>query len=104
VTSGEGGFVSRALFPWGDPQTAEIYEVTIGPAHTETFPAAPAGTKKSLVLLAGEVSVTVGEDTPTRLCNGDAILFNADAQHQFRNTGDAEAKAFLVVTAFTRQA
>ncbi len=99
VTSGEGGFISRALFPWGDPQTVEIYEVTIGSAHDEAFAAASPGTKKSLVLLSGELLVTVGEDSPARLCNGDAILFNADAPHHFHNTGEAEAKAFLVVTA-----
>jgi transcriptional regulator with XRE-family HTH domain len=103
VTSSEGGFVSRALFPWGDPQSVEIYEVTIASAHEEAFVAASPGTKKSVVLLAGELSVAVGEDAPTRLFNGDAILFNADAPHHFRNSGQTEAKAFLVVTAFSRQ-
>jgi transcriptional regulator with XRE-family HTH domain len=100
VTSGEGGLVSRALFPWGDPQSVEIYEVTIGPAHHEAFTAAAPGTKKSLVLLSGEVVVTVGEDIPVRLVNGDTILFNADAPHHLHNPADEDAKAFLVVTAF----
>lgn len=100
VTSGEGGFVSRALFPWGDPQSVEIYEVTIGPAHEEAFAASAAGTKKSLVLLSGEIIVTVGEDAPVRLANGDTILFNADAPHHLNNPGGDDAKAFLVVTAF----
>ncbi|MFT3729872.1 MAG: XRE family transcriptional regulator [Hyphomicrobium sp.] len=100
VASGEGGFVSRALFPWGDPQNVEIYELTVDPHHSEGFDASAAGTKKNLVVISGELEVTVGEDTPARLCTGDAILFNADATHRFLNPSDKEAKAFLVITVF----
>ncbi len=98
VASGEGGFVGRALFQWGDPQRVEIYDVTVAPRHDETFAALPPGTKKNLVVISGDLEVRVGEDFPARLCTGDAILFNADAQHQIVNPNDREAKAFLVVT------
>ena len=98
VTSSEGGFVSRALFPWGDPQSVEIYEVTVSAQHRETFAAQPAGAKKNLVILTGSLEIVVGEDSPARLLEGDAILFNADTPHHFRNPGDDVAKAFLVVT------
>jgi transcriptional regulator with XRE-family HTH domain len=99
VASGEGGYVSRALFPWGDPQNVEIYEVTVAPNHSEVFGASAPGTKKNLVIISGDLEVAVGEDSLTRLCSGDAILFNADAPHSFLNPTDGEAKAFLVVTA-----
>ncbi len=98
VSSSEGGFVSRALFPWGDPQSIEIYEVTVSAHHRETFAAQAAGAKKNLVVLAGSLEVIVGEDSPARLLEGDAILFNADTPHYFRNPSAEEAKAFLVVT------
>jgi transcriptional regulator with XRE-family HTH domain len=98
VASSEGGFVCRALFPWGDPQSVEIYDVTVGPQHIETFAALPAGTKKSLVVVSGDLGVAVGEDTPAELCHGDTILFNADAPHRFVNSSRVGAKAFLVVT------
>ncbi len=98
VASGEGGFVGRALFQWGDPQRVEIYDVTVGPLHDETFPALPPGTKKNLVIVSGDLEVSVGGDFPARLCTGDAILFNADAPHRIFNPNDTEAKAFLVVT------
>ncbi len=100
VATGEGGFVGRALFQWGDPQRVEIYEVTIGPRHDETFAPLTAGTKKNLVVIAGDLEVKVGEDFPARLCSGDAILFNADAKHRITNLGDDDAKVFLVVTDF----
>ncbi|SFV26630.1 helix-turn-helix domain-containing protein [Hyphomicrobium facile] len=98
VSSSEGGFVSRALFPWGDPQRIEIYEVTIGAQHRELFAAQTAGAKKNLVVVKGTVEIVVGEDSPARLIEGDAILFNADTPHHFHNPGDEDAKAFLVVT------
>jgi transcriptional regulator with XRE-family HTH domain len=98
VASSEGGFVSRALFPWGDPLPVEIYEVTVAPSHTEVFPAAAPGTKKSLVVISGQLEVVVADETPERLANGDAILFNADNTHQISNPSGNETKAFLVVT------
>ncbi|MBA2126772.1 XRE family transcriptional regulator [Hyphomicrobium methylovorum] len=99
VSSGEGGFTCRALFPWGDPQSIEIYEVTIAPHHSERIAAHSAGTRKALVVVTGEVEVIVAEYSPARLCAGDAVLFNADTEHRLRNAGATEAKAFLVVTA-----
>ncbi len=100
LTSSEGGFVCRALFPWGDPQSAEIYEVTIAPHHSEDIAAHAPGAKKTLVVVVGDIEVTVAEDSPARLSDGDAILFNADTAHRLHNPGDQEAKAFLVVTGF----
>lgn len=96
--SGEGGFISRALFPWGDQKPVEIYEVTIAPHHSEAFVATAAGAKKNLVVISGDLEVTVDENSPSRLCRGDAILFNADFPHRFLNPGDQEAKALLVLT------
>lgn len=98
VSSSEGGFVSCALFPWDDPQSIEIYEVTIGARHRELFAAQTAGAKKNLVVVSGTIEIVVGEDSPARLVEGDAILFNADTPHHFHNPGDNDAKAFLVVT------
>jgi transcriptional regulator with XRE-family HTH domain len=102
VSSSEGGFVSRALFPWGDPQSTEIYDVTIGSQHRELFAAQTAGAKKSLVVVSGTIEIVVGEDSPARLVQGDAILFNADTPHHFHNPTNDDAKAFLVVTGLDR--
>jgi len=98
LTSSDGGFMCRALFPLGDPQGIEIYDVTIAPHHNETIAAHAPGAKKRLVVVSGEQEVTVGAESPARLSEGDAILFNADSAHCLRNSGDKEVKAFLVVT------
>lgn len=96
VASSEGGFVSRALFPWGEPQIVEVFEVTIAPHFVETFRPSPPVCKKTLVMIAGHLQITVGEDAPTHLSSGDAALFNADVAHSFFNPGDSDARALLV--------
>ncbi|MBS0250308.1 MAG: helix-turn-helix transcriptional regulator [Proteobacteria bacterium] len=100
VASSEGGFVSRALFPWGEPQTVEVFEVTIAPHFVETFRPSPPISKKTLVMIAGQLQISVGEGAPTQLSGGDAALFNADVAHSFFNPGDCDAKALLVSTSF----
>jgi transcriptional regulator with XRE-family HTH domain len=102
LASSSGGFTCRALFPWGDPQSIEIYEVTIIANHSEDVAAYEPGVKKALVVLAGEIEITVGQDSPARLSEGDSIVFNADSPHTLHNTGDNDAKAFLVVAPIDR--
>jgi transcriptional regulator with XRE-family HTH domain len=102
LTSGDGGFKCRALFPWGEPQNIEIYEVTIAPHHREDIAASEPGAKKALVVVTGHIEVTVANDSPSRLSEGDAILFNADTAHQLHNPGETDAKAFLVVARLDR--
>ena len=102
LASSSGGLTCRALFPWGDPQSIEIYEVTIVARHREDVAAYEPGVKKALVVLAGEIEVTVAEDSPAHLSEGDSIVFNADSPHTLHNPGDKDAKAFLVVAPVDR--
>jgi transcriptional regulator with XRE-family HTH domain len=98
----DGGFSSRALFPWGDASAPEVYEFTIAAAHTEPFVAGPAGLKKTVVVIAGCLEVTVGDDHPVKLWEGDTVLFAADTAHRFHNASGEDAKAFLVVTGLSK--
>lgn len=102
LASSNGGFTCRALFPWGDPQSIEIYEVTIIAHHSEDVAAFEPGVKKALVVLTGEIELTIAEDSPARLSEGDSIIFNADSPHTLHNPGNADAKAFLVVAPVDR--
>jgi quercetin dioxygenase-like cupin family protein len=43
------------------------------------------------------VEIQVGHDTHA-LESGDAILFEADQPHEYRNVGPAEAVLYLVMT------
>src|SRR5690606_33369479 len=97
LTSHDGGFSSRALFPFDEPRRVEFYELRLEPKKREAAPPHPPGTSENLVVTAGAVDITVGDETHS-LGAGDAILFEADAPHVYANPGDEPALMYLVMT------
>ena len=97
MSSQDGGFTSRALFPMDAPRRVELYELRVQPGKLERGEPHPPGTMENLVVSAGELVITVaGEEN--RLGTGDAILFAADGPHAYRNPGSRAAIAYLVMT------
>lgn len=97
LRSHDGSFSSRALFPMDRPRTVEFYELRLAPLAVEHADPHPPGTTENLVVTAGSVEITVGSDRRL-LASGDAILFEADVPHDYRNPGGAEAVMYLVMT------
>lgn len=97
LSSRNGRFSSRALFPFGGPRREEFYELRLTAQTVEEAEAHPAGTTENLVVSKGVLEVVIGSDWH-RLEAGDAIYFIADQPHAYRNPGAAEAVAFLVMT------
>ena len=97
LRSYDGSFSSRALFPMDRPRSVEFYELRLAPQAIEDADAHPPGTTENLVVAAGEVEMTVGADSRL-LTIGDAILFEADTPHRYRNPGKSEAVMYLVMT------
>jgi transcriptional regulator with XRE-family HTH domain len=98
LISSQGRFVSRALFPFDGERSVEFYELRIAPLHWEMAEAHPAGTRENLVVAKGVVEITVGTDKPLTLAEGDAVLFEADSPHCYRNLVTSEAVLYLVMT------
>lgn len=97
LTSADGTFSSRALFPFDEPRAVEFYELRLAPHSSETAEPHPPGTVENLVVTSGGLDMQVGEDC-FRLDPGDAIQFEADAPHEYRNPSDEEAVIYLVMT------
>jgi transcriptional regulator with XRE-family HTH domain len=98
VVSRSGGkFVRRPLFNSGRLQTAEFYEVRIAPHHRESPDTHPHGSKQSLVVAHGAITVSVADETPVKLAEGDAILFDGSTAHSFENTSGEEALVYVVI-------
>jgi transcriptional regulator with XRE-family HTH domain len=97
LTSADGSFSSRALFPFDEPRTVEFYELHLQPRSLEAAEPHPPGTVENLVVARGALEVRVG-DEQHRLGPGDAIQFEADGPHQYRNPGDDETVVYLVMT------
>lgn len=98
LSSNDGQFTSRALFPFEGGRRVEFYELKIGPLHRERAEPHAAGTRENLFLAKGAVEITVGSEKPMTLTEGDAILFNADVSHVYKNLIATEAVLYLVMT------
>jgi transcriptional regulator with XRE-family HTH domain len=97
LSSSDGAFRSRALFPFDVPRRVEFYELRLRAGMEEHAEAHAPGTKENLVVAKGKVDIDVGASRHT-LTVGDAILFDADSAHVYRNTGADEALMYLVMT------
>lgn len=97
LSSNDGRFTSRALFPIDSPHRTEFYELRLKSGGVENAQAHAPGTTENLVVVQGSLQITVGSEPPTLLEAGDAILFHADQPHVYANRGDEDALIYLVM-------
>ena len=97
LSSRSGGFKSRALMAFGESPRVEIYELTLAPGFAEESQAHAPGTSENIVVTKGSIEIISGREPPYRLEEGDAIHFDADIPHSYRNIGEDEATAHLVL-------
>ncbi len=98
LSSADRKFTSRALFPFDSERQTEFYELRIAPYHRENAEAHASGTRENIVVAKGTVEITAGREPPNALAEGDAIVFEADVPHSYRNVGSSEAVLYLVMT------
>jgi transcriptional regulator with XRE-family HTH domain len=101
LASQDGSFSSRALFPFDEPRTVEFYELRLSAHSAEQAEPHPPGTVENIVVTNGAVEIHVGDERH-RLSTGDAIQFEADMPHEYRNPGDHQAVMYLVMTYVTQ--
>jgi transcriptional regulator with XRE-family HTH domain len=97
LSSADGSFISRALFPFNAARSTEFYELRLLPRCIERADAHAPGTTENLLVASGELQIRVRNGCH-RLCAGDAILFEADAPHEYENLGQGDVVAYLVMT------
>ena len=97
LTSRDGTFISRALFPFDKPRRVEFYELRLKPHALEEAEPHPPGTTENIVVNSGAVTITVGT-AAHELSQGDALLFVADVAHSYHNRGECDALMYLVMT------
>jgi len=98
LSASEGRFQTRALFPFESERKVEFYELRIAPHHTEIAEAHRPGTIENLVVSRGTVEIVAGRHSPQILGEGDAVIFEADVAHSYRNMTASEAVLYLVTT------
>jgi len=97
LASHDGRFTSRALFPFDEPRRVEFYELHLAARAVEQADPHPPGTLENLVVTAGQVEIERGDERHV-LGAGDAIVFEADVAHVYRNPGPVDAVMYLVMT------
>ncbi len=97
LTSADGGFSSRALHPPTGSRRVEFYELKLSAGAIERAEAHAPGTIENLVVTSGTVVIELPEGSQS-LEPGDAIVFQADTPHAYRNDGKGEATMYLVMT------
>jgi transcriptional regulator with XRE-family HTH domain len=101
LRSHDGSFSSRALFPMDRPRHIEFYELRLTPLAVEHADPHPPGTTENLIVTSGTLEMTIGADR-RMLATGDAILFEADVPHSYRNPESVPVVMYLVMTYATR--
>ncbi len=97
LSSHDGAFVSRALFPLDGPRDVEFYELRLAPRAVERADPHPPGTKENLMVVEGSLGMVVG-GVSHDLDAGDAIAFEADVPHEYWNRSDRPLRMVLVMT------
>lgn len=97
LTSHDGRFASRALFPFDEPRRVEFYELQLKGHSEERAEPHPPGTLENLIVTRGTLEMEVGTERHL-LAAGDAILFEADRPHVYRNVGPDDVQMYLVMT------
>jgi transcriptional regulator with XRE-family HTH domain len=97
LTSHDGSFSSRALFPFDEPRRVEFYELRLAPGGSEKAEAHNPGTIENLVVSQGAVEIEA-DGKMEQLGRGDAIVFEADVPHVYRNRAERETIIYLVMT------
>jgi transcriptional regulator with XRE-family HTH domain len=97
LLSQDGRFSSRALFPFDSPHKVEFYELRLAPQASACSEAHAPGTTETLVVNRGQLNVEIHHRTH-HLAVGDAVAFEADTHHTYRNPGHDEGLYYLVMT------
>lgn len=98
LSSGDGGFQSRALFPFDNRRKAEFYELRLQGGYVEQADPHAPGTYENLVVHSGKLLLTVGDAAPLELTAGDAVYFRADVPHVYKNPSKHDTVMYLVMT------
>lgn len=96
LTSADGRFSSRALYPLGDGHAAEFYELWMAPHSREDAEPHRPGTRENLIVVSGKLELQVAGEVH-HLERGDCVNFSADQPHSYINRSAEECWMYLVM-------
>ena len=97
LISADGRFSSRALFPFGEANKVEFYELWLKAHSRDDAEAHAPGTRENLVVTSGHLVIEFSGQRH-ELAKGDAIVFGADVPHAYINPASEDCWMHLVMT------
>lgn len=96
-----GEFGGQAMLVAGTdpPDVVELWDWTLQPGDAHRTEAHAAGTRELLLVLAGQVELTVGQQT-LMLTVGDSAQFAGDVAHGYANPASAASATRFALTVF----
>jgi quercetin dioxygenase-like cupin family protein len=91
-----GGGSGRLIVGSDGREHVEAWDWTLRPGDEHVAEAHPAGAREIVYVLDGRLTVAAGEQEATA-APGEAIVFDADVDHAYRNAGDQDVRALMVV-------
>lgn len=98
----DGRVTWRALFPPDSHPSCEFYELRLAGLEVEPARPCPAGAIETLVVAQGQIELSV-DHRNYPLQQGDAVVFDADQAHRYRNLATTESVLFVTVNLAERQ-
>jgi transcriptional regulator with XRE-family HTH domain len=77
------------------PDVTELWDWTLGPGEGHFTEPHSAGTRELLLVLDGQLELTVGQNTEV-LVTGDSASFAGDLPHGYANPGSAQVARFAL--------
>jgi transcriptional regulator with XRE-family HTH domain len=77
------------------PDVTELWDWTLGPGESHSSPAHAVGTRELLLVLDGQIELTVGQHAEV-LATGDSASFAGDLPHGYANSSAAQAARFAL--------
>lgn len=92
---GHGGGHAALVAGTDPPDVVELWDWTLEPGEAHRTEAHAPGTRELLLVLTGQVELTVGQQTQP-LTAGDAAQFAGDVAHGYANSDDGPAARFCL--------
>jgi quercetin dioxygenase-like cupin family protein len=77
------------------PDVTELWDWTLGPGECHSTEAHAAGTRELLLVLEGQVELSVGQRAEV-LATGDSASFSGDLPHGYANPSSVQAARFAL--------
>lgn len=96
LSEDEGKYRTGSLLPFDGETKFEVLKMELEPGGVHKSGAHTTGVVEYVLVGTGEMEIEIEEKT-YKAKSGDAIMFQGDVEHTYRNYGEEAVNAFIVI-------